>query len=520
MNEENKKKVIDYISSQRDKGINDDSIKKVLLEAGWNEEEISSGFAEIDMGNISGETSQEKKDPIDFFEEKPQETQEEPQDLNDSGSEISPETETSEATTDPDPENSQENEVATSQPSSSVEEQNDLVMNSSDSLEDSSGQSKKSLTGLILIVVVIILVLLGASVAAYYVIKGTGEEKNKEEVMVESLVAYMEADSFQSSVEIDVSTGEDFIFNAGADGYFKQADNLLDSAMKASFQGGLKIKNQGLTIEIDTEGETRLVDGVYYINFIKAPEVPFFPDTSFLENVWIDFDLKENISTDEMEDIEEIAKKEKELIDFINKNGAQILEIAQSKDFIKVDSLSDKNLYKYLILVDFEKTADFLNALAEELPVEKEISDSLKEMASELEAQYPLIKKDLPVEDFTIPLELHIEKRTGNMKMILIDHSFNIEINQELAQFYGEQDKVKADFFFQITFKDFNKSIKVDVPKDSKSFEELMEEAMGALETSEDLENDSDLVETEVETEQDFNFNNFLQAGAGWFKSL
>ena len=68
MNEENKKTEIEYILSQRKKGGSDEAIKQELLEAGWTEEDIAIGFAEIAGGDMPAEREKqpdikaEKKD--------------------------------------------------------------------------------------------------------------------------------------------------------------------------------------------------------------------------------------------------------------------------------------------------------------------------------------------------------------------------------------------------------------------------------------------------------------------------
>ena len=521
MDKENKNKEVEYIRSQKEKGVSDEVIKETLLKAGWSEEDVAVGFSEVNKDTVSNE-------------EEKQETEKQ----TDTSEKNTAETDSSESTADSISEKNQETVNVSNQSVNDSEKKADFTKTSPGSVSGSTEQKKGNLTNFILIGVVVFLVLVGASVAAFYIMKESGVEKSKEEVIVESVVSYAEADSFHSGVEIDIKAGDEFNFFANVEGSFKKSEKIIDSAMEMIFDGGLKFKNQGLTVELGAEGESRLVDGVYYINLSKAPEIPFFPDLSSLENRWLHSDLKDDLSSGDAEDLEEISKFSKDAIDFINKNGVQILEIAQSKNFLKVESLNDKDLYKYLILVDFEKTGDFLNGLAEELPLEeiakdfpveeRQISESLKELAVEFEEEWEFAKEELPIDDFTLPFELHVEKKSGNIKTVLVDHSINVEINQELSQFYEGKENVKLEIFIKSTFKDFGKTVNVDVPKDSKPFEEavkeMMEEMMGMSDSQELLmENMSDepyLIETQEETGQERPFNEFLQAGAGWFTKL
>lgn len=63
MNKENKKMEIEYILSQKEKGIDDERIKKALLKAGWKDEFISIGFTEAEK-LIQKKDSEDLKDDV------------------------------------------------------------------------------------------------------------------------------------------------------------------------------------------------------------------------------------------------------------------------------------------------------------------------------------------------------------------------------------------------------------------------------------------------------------------------
>lgn len=80
VNDESKKMEIEYILSQKERGIDDEKIKEALLEAGWDEESISFGFAEAkklfqkdgsdnEQTDVSGLslTMEREDDPLGFL---------------------------------------------------------------------------------------------------------------------------------------------------------------------------------------------------------------------------------------------------------------------------------------------------------------------------------------------------------------------------------------------------------------------------------------------------------------------
>ena len=48
MDEKNKRAEVDYIVSQREKGVDDEAIRMALLESGWSEDDVDTGFKEAD----------------------------------------------------------------------------------------------------------------------------------------------------------------------------------------------------------------------------------------------------------------------------------------------------------------------------------------------------------------------------------------------------------------------------------------------------------------------------------------
>lgn len=79
MNEESKKRAVEYILSQRNKGINDERIKKALLLAGWDENSVSICFADVEKlsQKNSTEESENKKNINKDFEKKSETEREE-----------------------------------------------------------------------------------------------------------------------------------------------------------------------------------------------------------------------------------------------------------------------------------------------------------------------------------------------------------------------------------------------------------------------------------------------------------
>ncbi|MGM0482705.1 MAG: hypothetical protein ACQEP6_02470, partial [Patescibacteria group bacterium] len=508
MDEKNKKKEVEYIRSQREKGVSDEAIRKALLSAGWSEGDISIGFAEVD-GEASAESSQKNEEPE---EEKPET---EPQTASPSSQQPSSKESASSFTQTDQTKEQTETPEQQDTPNSSVQaEENPSTDTSSEDPSTRSTQTSGATTedgaysvGMstggdmnrksgnsntakyILIAVIIILVIGVASAAAYFALgmrSGSIDGMSKEEVIKEALLSYMEADSLKNDTSIDISIEDRLNLNASFNGYYEDAEDVFGTKASLDFGGGVNFKEGGMTIEMDTEGEARIVDGILYARISKVPEIPFSgEDYSDVEGEWMHLDLKEETSEKDREQLEEAFGANGEVIEMVDKHAVQVLELAQEEGFLSIGSSVEDGDHIYEMDLDLEKAPSFFRKLAEVAP-EEEYSEALNEAADEMEADWEDFKSDIDMgsDGYIIPLKIRVDGDSGHLKEFLIDLSLTVKANENL-KFFGIEEDLKINILLNSKFSDIGEILEVEEPEDSKSFEELFEQTSGLSPTEE-----------------------------------
>lgn len=497
MDDKNKQLVVGYVKSQKERGVSDEAIRKALADAGWNEDEISVGFSELSdksqadtthevvgsaasgAANLQPEPSQNLGKTSDSVTREPEQEQSripkgegvDSQNIGTQGETSAPNQNSFQAST----------VAATQRAASGNQNYSEGLGNTTDNQPQSgaAGVMKYAVAAIITI-----LVIGTVSAAAYFALNmrpggplsGPLVGMSQEEVIVGALISYMEVDSFKSGVEMEMSAGDITYFSASSNGYFEKSEDILESAFSLYFGANLKSKQGGLTFEMDTELEARLVDGVLYAKMIKAPELPFVQDLSFIEDKWIHVNFKEDLTDGDIEDLQSVADESKELIRMIEKHGVKVLEIAQEKELLTIESSFKGSDYTYELFIDLEKTPSFLRAVAE-LVNQDEYSLILNEAANEIEREWASFDSYVDMGDgYTVPFKIVVDGKTGNLKEFLVDLSLKVKPDENVEFFLGTKDELDINLFLRNEFSDINKTVDVEIPSDSMSIEEVFDE--------------------------------------------
>ncbi len=526
MNEENKRKLVEYINSQKEKGIKDEDIKSVLLKAGWNEEDLSIVFKETGEDDVSQKSEEGPKSENTVSENE-------------------------EVNSEPVKENINSNENI-SQSFNTETGGAEFDQNTNSEVKPPQDEVKGRFGKIIFIIAIIVIFLGGASVAAYYTwqeLSGdeeilSDEEGTKEDIIVDTLVNHLKADSFSTETKMKFSVEDVLNGHFVSEGFIQKGDTFKDISMLMEFDLGFSVKEGIVVIQVDLEGESRLVDSVYYVNLDKAPTIPFVADFSFLEGEWIHADIEESIKDAseiddfELEDIVSVINFEM-IFDSIEEYGVDVLEIAKNENFIEINVLNeeededkdenedeakeedeDKDL-ELEFVVDIYNTPGFLRMISEEDFIPDDMKADIINMAEDMEDE--LSTNELDRGDFVIPLKIDIDENKGYFKKIYTE--FDIDIDFETEDLSENKESITVEYLFSVVFDEFNESFdKLDRPKNSSSLEELMEENLDQNPFEEEfifedkIESDEEDIakdDTQQEKETEGLLRHLL-AGAGW----
>lgn len=422
MDKEAENKQLEYISSQREAGFSDEMIKTSLLKAGWSEEDIDLGFSKISSQRLSDQKIElnhaEKKDQI--------------------------------------------NEV-----------------NKNAQIPDE--QKKQSFVKVLGFALLAVLVLASVSASLFYFLYHSEtplDKMSKEERIVNAFMSQKNIEAVTARTEIGLLIEEMFDFGLSIDSYFFSGDKFTDLLMSAVFNANLMFKEKGLTFETDTNGEIRLVDGAYYVHINKVPETPFSGDISFFEDKWINLDLLEILSEQELKYLDEQLSSIKKVDQKIYKEWINFFDFVQSNDFLKITELNKvKSNYTYKLMFDIKKLPVLLRDSAD-LSLEREYKDLFREMADEIERDWDEFEKMVVMEDgYTVPMIVEINKETGNLVGIYIDLEFKVITDSTTRSVFNVEDYLTVKFSFENTFSDFGKEKAVEKPNESVSFEEIISDS-------------------------------------------
>ena len=515
MDPKNKKILKDYIRSQKERGVKDETIKNALIGAGWEEGKVSVGFDEVDKESSSFEKKEELHEG-DLKEKKEEDPSRELE--NENKERIEEFKVDQEKKESPDTKKAEPMGVYSSQ-------KNYKNLNVIKEVERPSVEEKVSLSGgggeaflRVALVVVITVVIMGCvSVAAYYILQDLLKEEekslSKEAVLSEVLVSYMKNDSVYHETEATVSVGEAVNAKASASGFIQKAGEVTSSPIKADFD--IKVKTErDERGEVDMEGSFMIIEDIFYIYLNQGSELPFIEEMSSLEEKW--FSFKKNKDSDEFESggFKTSLEFSDETISVIERYGVDILKKAQESGLMKMESVTfDENVYRYEIDIHLKETSSFVRNLAKALPFGGYKNDII-EFADEIEKEWEKMKSEMKTEDVIIYLEVNIEKNTMEVNSISINvEGLNVNLNEEISpvRFYLRSELKRPDL-----------ALRFEKPGEAFLLKE--EDVFGSgfkMGTSSDIELfDDEVLLSESETDEgrdEFSIRNFLRAGAAWF---
>ncbi|MFP4539965.1 MAG: hypothetical protein ACLFNN_03470 [Candidatus Paceibacterota bacterium] len=561
MDEKNKKIEMDYIRSQREKGVNDEAIKKALREAGWSEEDISIGFSELDgqqdvpqkqteekskeepkkaeednsfgssLNDVpeEGEQQAEKQKseegaPETSPEEKPSDNNAMPSGFTKSETSGSTEggvksedvagaKEATESNTPAEEGGAAESEAEQAKPSATPASETPSVGVSDnvaaaktgqeeevkeDPMADLPEQGSENMLKITLLVIVTLLILGGAGVAAYFIVQGMGgnmDDMSKEEIINESVLSYVKADSFSNVTEVGLSLDEFAEAELLVDGSYKKAESLEDHLMDLKFDGSFVFREGGMTMNLGAKGELRVVDGESYVYLEEAPAIPFAGDLSPLEGQWLSMGVEEGLDESGVSFEGGITQIEEDAIKAIEEFGVRFLELGQEKKALTISELDDKDGVKiYSIDIDMENMPGLMRALPEEFPPLAPHKQDILEGADEVEEDLKDMKEEHPDFDLVFPLEVRVDKKDLHLRQVSLELSR--EIPAEDLSSMIDKEELSLDLSIVSSFSDIGKGFDVEKPDAEKSLEEAADELLG--QTFDEASGDEELERSDV----------------------
>ncbi|MFP4616688.1 MAG: hypothetical protein ACLFNR_00820 [Candidatus Paceibacterota bacterium] len=546
MDEKNKKIEMDYIRSQREKGVNDEAIKKALREAGWSEEDISVGFSELDgQQDVPQKQTEEerKEEPVKAEEDnsfgatlndvpEEREQQAEKQKSEEGTPEISPKeslsdnnampsgftkSETSGSTeggvksenvagskeatesNTPAEEGAVESETEQAKPSVTPASETPSAGVSDNVAEAKTGQEEEAkedpmadlpeqgsenMLKIALLVIVALLILGGAGVAAYFIVQGmVGNMDNmtKEEIINESVLSYVKADSFSNVTEVGLSLDEFAEADLLVDGSYKKAESLEDHLTDLEFEGDFVFSDGGMTMEFGAKGEFRIVDGESYVYLEEATEIPFVGDLSSLEEQWLSMGVKEGLDESGASfTSDDVSQVDEDVIKAIENSGVRFLELGQEKDAFIITELSDKDgLKRYSIEIDMENLPELMRILPDEFRSLKSHKQDIMESADEAEEDLEEMKEENPDLDPVLPVEVHINKEDLQLRQVSLEWSQELSVGNLDVKIDGEElEELTLDLSIVSSFSDIGKEFDVEKPDADESLKEAVKELL------------------------------------------
>ncbi|MFP4022787.1 MAG: hypothetical protein ACLFTS_02990, partial [Candidatus Paceibacterota bacterium] len=546
MDEKNKKIEMDYIRSQREKGVNDEAIKKALREAGWSEEDISVGFSELDgQQDVPQKQTEEerKEEPVKAEEDnsfgatlndvpEEREQQAEKQKSEEGTPEISPKeslsdnnampsgftkSETSGSTeggvksenvagskeatesNTPAEEGAVESETEQAKPSVTPASETPSAGVSDNVAEAKTGQEEEAkedpmadlpeqgsenMLKIALLVIVALLILGGAGVAAYFIVQGmVGNMDNmtKEEIINESVLSYVKADSFSNVTEVGLSLDEFAEADLLVDGSYKKAESLEDHLTDLEFEGDFVFSDGGMTMEFGAKGEFRIVDGESYVYLEEATEIPFVGDLSSLEEQWLSMGVKEGLDESGASfTSDDVSQVDEDVIKAIENSGVRFLELGQEKNAFIITELSDKDgLKRYSIEIDMENLPELMRILPDEFRSLKSHKQDIMESADEAEEDLEEMKEENPDLDPVLPVEVHINKEDLQLRQVSLEWSQELSVGNLDVKIDGEElEELTLDLSIVSSFSDIGKEFDVEKPDADESLKEAVKELL------------------------------------------
>ena len=237
---------------------------------------------------------------------------------------------------------------------------------------------------------------------------------------------------------------------------------------KASFDLDLKIGMEGL--EANMKGEIRTSGGDVYIRITTLPILPFL-STEFFEQVknqWFKADkekLKQMTQTEEDIDQKGFAEDIKGIL-----IGKEIFEI---KKDLGQEQFNGIEVTHYL--ADLKKDSlkvlipELLGVIANHVPekekaeYEKDLEKFSKDFSENFDELWNRIS----------PIEFDFWVEKGNLWLRRMEFEKEIEYGS-----FETEDKGQINLRIDLKFSDFNKEVKIEIPKDYKPIEEFLPEGL------------------------------------------
>lgn len=355
--------------------------------------------------------------------------------------------------------------------------------------DDTPGKKEGSGSKNIVLTIIALIVLGGVAWAGLSFFQDRAEDRlSNEEVLVKSVVQYLQAESLYATTDVNFSLGEMFQLEAVVDSSVQTAEDVSDMLLMLGLDVDAVFREGGLTMDFSTAGEMRVIDGVFYYYVSQMPEIPFLGDLSPLEGVWMHVDLEEDTYSGEFfpefRGSGELMEFNEETVEMVERYGVEMLELAQDTGFItltsvdSMDRIDGSDVYGFRLDIDLEELSGFLERVADRF-ARDEWADLLREAAQEAEEFKSDLREMVGSGGLVIPLTLAVESDTHQMKRASVDLSWTIS-DDDLMFFFG-QDSIQADFSLVTNFHSIGEPVVVEKPGDSQPIEEVLEEVFGAM---------------------------------------
>lgn len=228
--------------------------------------------------------------------------------------------------------------------------------------------------------------------------------------------------------------------------------------------------------------ETILKDNVFYYHINNFPALGLLGGLSVLKGKWIKVDMKNNATTSYENDSDMIGNVslgvQKSIEENKEKTKSTLLALAKSADvshlitFIQNpvhEKLRGKNVTKYQFFVNKDEVSTFLDAFEKELAGDDEMLKSLQSFKSEIETVlaspdfneiYEYSKSNIFLTIWTkqdgTPVEAEVR-----LRVVPSVESKNLQNKQ-------------IEVIFRMSLSKINEAVNIEVPKDAKSYKEVM----------------------------------------------
>jgi hypothetical protein len=330
-----------------------------------------------------------------------------------------------------------------------------------------TGSAPKKSGGLMtkLLVTLLVLALLAGAAYASYIYYFQYLFAAPEEVIFEAYDHVLNADSIAFSFDGNVYVKIASSTQPGGEGTIginlTGATDAMDEdnvKFNATLSLDVDVKQEPFTFATKTTIEGRHIDDVLYLRMLRAPVIGFF-DLRSLENKWISVtdDESEGNPTDVAEEYLPSDLTREEVLAIYDQHPFLVITETKSRT---IDGVA---AFQYTYEIDQDQLEEYMIAVSSAGYADRMTPEELAEWQAQFRDQ---AEKDFEEFGGTIT----IEKRTRRLREMIIDIEYGPD---EQGQSFA------ADF--TATFSKYNEPVTVEVPTDTRPFEEVMQEVMGSI---------------------------------------